>query len=141
MGRINFRRVWIGGIVGWLVWMVWSGITNFFVLMPRYAHAQEAGQLLKDPRYSFFLPAWFGLLLVLALVSAWLYAAARTTLGAGPVTALKLGLGLGFAAGFPLAFSLAAWAPMSRVISLWWMLELWIGAILATFTAGWLYRD
>jgi hypothetical protein len=141
MVRVNTKRVWIGGIVGWVVWMVWSGITNFVVLMPRYAQAGEAGHLLKDPRYGFFLPAWFGLLLVLALACAWLYASARTTLGAGPITALKLGLVLGFMAGFPLAFSLAAWAPMTRVIPLWWMLELWVGAILATFTAGWLYRD
>jgi hypothetical protein len=48
---------------------------------------------------------------------------------------------VGFASGFPLAFSLAAWAPFSRAISLWWMLDLWVGAILATLVAGWFYRD
>jgi hypothetical protein len=32
-------------------------------------------------------------------------------------------------------------APFARVLPLWWMLELWFGAILASLVAGWLYRD
>jgi hypothetical protein len=78
---------------------------------------------------------------VLALICAWLYAGVRATRGAGPKSALAIGIGVGFASGFPLAFSLSAWATFSRFIALWWMLDLWIGAILATFIAGWLYRD
>jgi len=35
----------------------------------------------------------------------------------------------------------AAWATFSRVFQLWWMLELWVGAILATFVAAWYYRE
>ena len=81
------------------------------------------------------------MLFVLAAICAWLYVGVRATRGAGPRTALSVGALVGFASGFPLAFSLAAWAPFSRVIPLWWMLDLWVGAILATLVAGWLYRD
>jgi hypothetical protein len=28
-----------------------------------------------------------------------------------------------------------------RIFPFWWMLETWVGAILATFVAGWLYQD
>jgi len=141
MASINTKRVWLGALAGWVVWLVWSYVTNFVALMPKYAAAQEAGQMLKDPRYPFFLPAWFALLFVLSLVGAWLYASVRATRGAGPKTALTVGALLGFAAGFPINFSLAAWATFGRSIPLWWMLELWVGAILATVVAGWIYRE
>jgi len=141
MAGVNTRRVWLGALGGWVVWLIWSAITNFAVLMPRYAAAQEAGTLLKEPRYSFFVPAWFVMLFVLAAICAWFYAGVRATRGAGPKTALCVGTLVGFATGFPLAFCLAAWAPFGRGIPFWWMLELWVGAILATLVAGWLYRD
>lgn len=141
MASVNTRRVWMGALGGWVAWMIWSGITNFAVLMPRYAAAQQAGQLLTQPRYPFFMAAWFVMLFVLAAICAWLYAGVRATRGAGPKTAFCVGGLVGFASGFPLAFCLASWAPFSRAISLWWMLELWVGAILATLVAGWLYKD
>jgi len=141
MAAVNTRRVWLGALAGWVVWLIWSAITNFVVLMPRYTAAQQAGQLLTQPRYSFFMVAWFVTLFVLAAICAWLYARVRATRGAGPKTAFCVGALVGFASGFPLAFSLAAWAPFSRVIPLWWMLELGVGAILATLVAGWLYKD
>lgn len=141
MAQINVRRVWLGALVGWIVWGVWSTIINMVILVPRYAAAQKAGTLLTQPRYPFFVLVWFVALFVLALIAAWLYAGTRATRGAGPGTALRVGAGLGFASGFPLAFSLSAWAPFSRFIALGWMLDLWVGAILATLVAGWLYKD
>jgi hypothetical protein len=141
MATVNCKRVWLGGIVGGLAWWVWSVITNFAVLMPRYTDAGVAGTMLVKPRYPFFLPAWFGILLVLALACAWLLAGVRATRGATLATAIAVGAVLGFAAGFPINFSLAAWSPMPRMIPLWWMLELWVGAIIATVVAHALYRD
>ena len=141
MTLVNSKRVWLGSFAGWVVWTAWSLASNMLVLMPRYAAAQQAGMLLKQPRYPFFIAVWFITLFVLSMICAWLYAGVRATRGAGPKTALTVGLLVGFASGFPLAFCLAAWAPFSRVIPLWWMLELWVGAVLATLIAGWLYRD
>ena len=42
---------------------------------------------------------------------------------------------------FPTNFATAVWAPFSRHFPLWWMLELWIGAILAVLVAGWFYGE
>jgi len=138
---VNTRRVWLGALAGWVAWLIWSVTTNFTVLAPHYVAAAKAGTLLAQPRYPFFVVVWFVMLFVLAAICAWLYAGVRATRGAGPATAFKVGALVGFASGFPLAFSLASWAPFSRVIPLWWMLQLWVGAILATLVAGWLYRD
>jgi hypothetical protein len=93
---------------------------------------------LKEPRYPFFVGQWFVLLFVLAFIVAWLYASVRATRGAGPKTAVFVGFLVGFATS---NFAMAAWAPFSRHFSLWWKLELWIGAMLAALTAGWLYKD
>ncbi|MBI2837044.1 MAG: hypothetical protein HYX75_01915 [Acidobacteria bacterium] len=141
MAAINTGRLWLGAVAGAVVWILWSGVVNFAVLAPRYQVAQDAGMLLKAPRYNFFVGLWFLVLFLLTLVGAWLYAGVRATYGAGPKTALKVGVLLGFATGFPMSFSTATWAPLERVFPLWWMLELWLGAVLATFVAAWLYRD
>jgi hypothetical protein len=141
MAGVNTKRVWLGGIIGAVVWFIWSGIVNFAVLAPRYATGQEAGLFLKEPRYPFFVGQWFVVLILLSIIGAWIYAGVRTAYGPGPKTALKVGLFLGFAAGFPISFSLATWSPMDRVFPLWWLLELWVGAVLSTFVSGWLYRE
>lgn len=141
MTKLNLRRILLGGLVGGVVWVAWSFFLNVALLAPRYAKAQQDGFFLAQPRYPFFMPAWLVTLLLLSLILAWLYAAVRAVWGPGPVTALKLGALVGFAAGFPLSFSSAAWLPAPRIFPLGWLLELWIGAIIATFIAGWLYRE
>ncbi len=141
MAAVNARRVVLGAVVGGVVWTIWSVIINFVVLASRYADEQKAGRLLANPRYSFFPGYWIITLFLLAYVLAWLYASVRATRGAGPGTALTVGLLVGFAAGFPMNLSAATWSPVDRILPLWWMLDMWVGAILASLVAGWLYRD
>lgn len=141
MAAINWRRVWLGTVVGGVVWTIWSILVNAVILAPRYAAAQNAGQLLKEPRYPFFLGVWVLSLFILSYIIAWLYASVRGTQGPGPKTALTVGVVVGFAAGFPVNFSVTTWAPFERIFPFWWTLDLWIGAILAALVAGWLYRD
>ena len=65
----------------------------------------------------------------------------RGSWGAGPLSAVKVGLIGGLLAGFPVNFYLSAWATFERGIPGGWLLELLVGAVLATCVAGWLYRD
>src|SRR5437588_4706500 len=53
----------------------------------------------------------------------------------------SLGFVVGFAIGFPGNFAQATWSPIPPVFPLGWMLEMWIGAILATLVAGFLYKE
>jgi hypothetical protein len=139
---INKARVWIGGLVGGVVWVVWSIVISAGVVgMARYQAAQASGQFLTQPRYRFFEGQWTVMLLLMGVMMAHLYAWARATLGPGPKTALKLGLLVGFMAGFPTNFGTATWSPIDRMFPLGWMLELWIGAVLATLVAGALYKE
>ena len=138
---INRKRVWLGGIVAGVVWVIWSATVTFGVIgASRYANMQASGQFLKEPRYPAFGVQWTIMLIILGVILAHLYAWSRQTLGPGPMTALKIGALVGFASGFPTNFGTATWAPIPRIFPLGWMLELWVGAVLATFVAGALYK-
>jgi len=138
--KLNQARIWLGGIAGGVVWSAWS----FFIGMrqaPLYDAMKKQGLFLKVPRYPFFTGQWILLLFVMSILVAYLYAWSRATAGAGPKTALKIGMLVGFCAGVPGNFAQAAWSPVPRILPLGWMLDLWIGAILASLVAGFLYKE
>ena len=142
MAQVNLKRVLLGGVAGGVIWVIWSGFVNVVVLGKHYEAMMRGGTgLLAQPRYPFFLPVYFLSLVACACVLAWLYAGVRDTLGPGPGTALKVGALVGFVAAFPLNFSTATWEPIPRVFPLWWMIEIWLGAMLAALVAGWLYLE
>jgi hypothetical protein len=139
---VNKSRVWLGGLAGGVVWVIWGMLVNMVLIgQARYDAAQAAGSILKQPRFPFFIGLWIVVLIVLAIAVAHLYAWTRATLGPGPGTAFKIGAIVGFAAGLPTNFGTATWAPFSRMFPLGWMIELWGGAILAALVAGMLYKE
>ncbi len=138
--KLNRARIWLGGIVGGIVWNVWSFCIGMR-LNPFYMAMQKAGMFLKEPRYPVFPVQWIVLIFIMSILLAYLYAWCRATKGPGPRTAAEIGMIVGFCAGFPSNFSVATWSPMPRALPLGWMLDMWIGAILATLAAGWLYKD
>jgi len=141
MATVNTRRVALGALAGGVVWSIWSTIVNLVILERWYTAAQDSGAMLKQPRYPLFMVYWLITIFLLAYVIAWLYSSVRATRGAGPGTALTVGLLVGFAAGFPMNLSAATWSPLARHLPLWWMLDMWLGAIMASLVAGWLYKD
>ncbi len=141
MVTIGLRRVALGTLAGWVVWGIWSTIVNLVILVPKYQFAQAHQALLPQARYPLFVVYWFVTLFLLTYILTWVYVSARATLGPGPITALRVGLLMGFVMSFPLGLSLAAWAHFSRFITLGWMLDLWVGAVLATLVSAWLYKE
>jgi ABC-type Mn2+/Zn2+ transport system permease subunit len=138
--KLNQARIWIGGIAGGVIWSVWSFFINLRQA-PLYEAMQKQGLFLKVPRYPFFTGQWIVLTFVMSILLAYLYAWSRATAGAGPKTALKIGMLVGFCAGVPSNFAQATWSPVPRMLPLGWMLEMWIGAILASLVAGFLYKE
>jgi len=138
--KLNTTRVWLGGIVGGVVWNAWS----FFIgmrLNPFYVAMQKQGLFLKESRYPVFPAQWIVLVFAMSILLAYLYAWSRATAGAGPKTAAKIGMMVGFCAGFPSNFAQAAWSPMPRMLPLGWMLDMWVGSILAAVVAAFFYKD
>jgi hypothetical protein len=141
MAGVNKVRVGLGALAAFGVWVAIDFVINMTVLGPHYQEAQRQGLFLGAPRYGAFIAVWMVMLLALSAVIACLYASARATCGAGVRTAATIGLAVGFAAGFPTNFALATWAAFDRIFPLWWMIELWGGAVVAALVAGWIYRD
>lgn len=135
------RRVALGTAAGGVVWSIWSSLISFVFLMPKYRAAQTYHELLAEPRYHLFVLYWYVTLFLLTYIMMWVYVSVRRTLGPGPLTAARIGILMGFVAAFPLSLTLATWATFSRGIVLGWMLDLWIGAILATLVSAWLYKE
>lgn len=141
MKTINQKRLLLGTLAGGVVWALWSWVVNGVFLAQAYSQAQAAGALLSQPRYPFFMPVWFLTLFLVTFVLAWWYTGMREVFAPGPKTALAVGILGGFITAFPLNFSAASWAPVARLIPLGWLLDLWVGAVLATLVAAWLYRE
>ncbi len=139
---LNKGRIWLGGLAGGVAWTLWSFLVGRFVITDaRYLAAQNAGLFLKTPRYPAFVLQWILLLFILAIIIAHLYAWSRQTLGPGPGAALRIGFWVGLIAGFPLNFAQATWFAGDRGLPFGWMLEMWIGSILAALVAGYLYKE
>ncbi|MCS7183215.1 MAG: hypothetical protein NZ869_08935 [Thermoanaerobaculum sp.] len=141
MKKINQGRLLLGAVVGGVAWGVWSWVVNAVLFSSDLRQAQDANLLLQSPRYPFFLPLWFLLLILLTYVLTWFYTGMREVFLPGPKTALAVGILGGFAIAFPLSFAVAAWVPLDRLVPLAWLVDLWVGAILAAFLAAWLYRE
>ena len=138
--KLNTTRVWLGGLAGGVVWNMWSFLLNLRQA-PIYDAMRKQGLFLMEPRYPFFVGQWVVLLFVMSILLAYLYAWTRATAGPGPKTAIKIGMLVGFCAGFPENFAQATWSPAPRVLPLGWMLEMWAGSILAAVVAGFFYKD
>ena len=141
MAAVNARRFWLGALAGGVVWGIWSTLVNTVILGAKYVDAMNVGQLLKQSRYIPFPVYWYVTLFLLSYILTWIYVSLREMLGPGPLTALRVGFLVGFATAFPVNLSVASWAPFGRVFPLWWMIDLWVGAILATLVSGWIYRE
>jgi hypothetical protein len=144
MAAVNPRRVFLGAVAGSVLWGIWSTVVNKIFLASRIEDAEKLNLLRLDPRgipFPLFMALWYATLFGLSLIICLLYASGRATRGAGPGPALQVGAFVGFAAGFPINFSLAMWGTLGRGIPFFWALDMFIGAILAALVGGLLYED
>jgi hypothetical protein len=142
MGRINWNRVIVGGLLAGLVMNVGEAALHGGVL------AQDASELYRlrnaplvpNPVH---LTTLIAMTFVLGITAVWLYAAIRPRYGPGPKTALCAGLavwvmahlwsGVYLGAGFAgLISPRLAWGPVA-----WGLVE----APLATLAGAWLYKE
>src|SRR5258708_12362522 len=113
--KLNKTRVWLGGIVGGVLWTAWGYLVGMR-LAPLYEAMQRQGLFLKEPRYPLFTPIWIVLIFVMSILIAHLYAWARATAGPGPRTALKIGMIVGFCPAVPANFGQPPSPPLPRLL-------------------------
>src|SRR3989442_9038073 len=98
MGKINWGRVVLGGLVAGLVLTVIDWLTYGVWLKPDMSAAMQA--LGKPPSaIDSGVPLWILLDFVFGIGLLWVYAAIRPRFGAGPKTAVIAGLAVWFFVG------------------------------------------
>jgi len=139
MGRINTRRMVIGGLIAGLVINISETVLNIPVLGAQFEASLRALNLppVGGGAVGVFVIGGF----VLGLVLVWLYAAIRPRFGPGPKTALIAGLVFWFLAYFwpSLGTGLIGYVPgkLLTVAVVWGLVEV----IIAALVGGWFYTE
>ena len=139
MGRIDWKRVLLGGLVAGLVFNALEFFASFFT-GPMFVEAMERlGMTLPVDTASFAYYLVLGFIYGIAII--WIYAAIRPRFGPGPRTAIIAGLVAWFMTGVlnALGFGPLGIFP-ARLWAVWmtaWAIEL----PLAALAGAWLYRE
>lgn len=136
---MNKGRVLIGGLLAGLVLNVAEYVFNEVIMKARWEAAMAEMDMPEMTGGDIGILVGMGFLTGILLV--WLYAAVRPRLGAGPMTAVKVGL----AAWFLLSFWPFVWnmlmpmypADLMRIGLIWSLFELPI----VTVIGAWIYKE
>ena len=139
MGKINYGRVVLGGLLAGLVINISESVLNGVVLGPEMDAMMAA--MNKPPINGSMIGLFVLLGFGLGVVLVWLYAAIRPRLGPGVHTAICAGLTVwGLAYLYPnlFAFIIVLFPRRMLVIqTVWGLVEL----IVAATAGAWLYRE
>jgi len=140
MGKINWSRVILGGLLAGLIINVIDFLVNTFLLKERWAAAMEALRrpgTMSSPQIIAFLVVGF----LLGIMMLWLYAAIRPRYGAGVKTALCAGTAV-----WVLACLLPTLTPMilhifpRRLMAIGVVVGL-VELVLGAVAGAWLYKE
>ncbi|MEK7329794.1 MAG: hypothetical protein AAB113_03235 [Candidatus Eisenbacteria bacterium] len=140
MGKINWGRVVLGGLLAGVIINLSEYVLNTIVLAKDLAAAMSA--LGKGPEaMAAGIPLWIVWSFVMGLGGVWLYAAIRPRFGAGPKTAAIAGLALWVIAYLTFGIAMKAMDVMTdkiNCISLVWGL---VECQIALQLGAWSYKE
>jgi hypothetical protein len=138
MGKINFGRVILGGLLAGLIINIGEFVLNTYVIGEQSAAIMER---LGLDAISNTQIAWFVLIsFVLAIVMVFLYAAIRPRFGAGTGTAILAGVTIWFVMMLSaVADAIIGLVPLSLILvaGIWGIVEFAIAAV----AGAWVYRE
>jgi hypothetical protein len=89
VGKVNWLRVALGGLLAGLIIDITEGVTNGAVLGSAWkTWAEKVGPVTHQPSRAEATALWTFLAFALGLISVWMYAAVRPRFGTGPRTAI-----------------------------------------------------
>jgi hypothetical protein len=139
MGKINMGRVIVGGLLAGLVINLGEFVLNGFILEKDWEAAMRS--LGKEPIGMQAVAVFLALGFLLGITAVWIYAAVRPRLGAGPKTAICIGLIVWVLTSlFTTLGQLPTGIFPNRLLIIplvWGLVELPLG----TVAGSWLYRE
>ena len=139
MEKINYGRMILGGFLGTVVIFMVGFLFQAVILAPQHEYFMEKGTVLAQPREMGVIVHILGGL-VCGQVLSFCYVVARKFRSPGPTTAILTGLTVAlFTAGDTTAEY--AFYDLGGMIPVMTFVNNIVGAILATLTAGFIYKD
>lgn len=139
MGKINWGRVVLGGLLAGVVLNVYDWLMNGVILMNAWTAALQA---LGKGQMGGSTVAWFVVCdFLLGIWTLWLYAGIRPRYGAGPKTALIAGLGAWALYGFINTLSAGAMGLLPASLFHWNLIGALIVYPLAAMAGAALYKE
>jgi len=138
MGKINWARILLGGLLAGVVVNAFEYITNGVVLKGDWDAAQRA---LGHPMPASAIPIFIVWGFLVGIAAIWLYAAARPRFGPGAKTAVLTGFGfwvIGYA--FPNLGTGALQLFPSRLLVITTLVGL-VEIILGSLAGAWVYTE
>jgi hypothetical protein len=140
MGTINWSRVFLGGLVWWVVFNVLWIAALVVYLNPEVVAAWKALGLTYSPTPGVAV-FWFALTFVGGVVAIWLYAAIRPRYGPGPKTAVSVGLAFWFIGEFAPMMFFGVHGVFPWRFVLMDVATVLVVVVVATVAGAWLYRE
>ena len=142
MEKINWSRVFLGGLVWWVIGtLLWAAALFLYLDTEVTAVWKVLGlqvQVLRTPGFAVF---WLVSSYVNGLVAIWLYAAVRPRYGPGPKTAVGAGLAFWLIGTFlPMMFLGSAGVFPMRFVAMDSVTKL-VLIVAATVVGAWLYKE
>lgn len=139
MGKINWGRVILGGLLAGVVVNVFEGVAARFLMEDYRAALAALGKTMEESAamMAFFLLFGF----VYGIFAVWLYAAIRPRYGPGPTTAAWAGFAVWFIGYLLPTLGYAAFDLFpARLLTIGVLVGL-VETILATVLGAWLYKE
>lgn len=140
MGKINWRNVFVGGVVAGIIIDVVEGILEGVILGPEWRQAMQAlGHPLRETGTNVTLHVLLGF--AYGITALWVYAAIRPRFGAGPKTALYAGLGVWVLGSLLPSVN---WGPRGLLPGHLFTIAVVVGLVeivVATEAGAWLYKE
>ena len=140
MGKTNWKRVFLGGVVAWIVLEI-----LFVVALKIYLKGfWDPAILAVNPDFEDTTGLQLIYLvfhLVAAILAVWLYSAIRPRLGAGPKTALIAGLFVWFFYGLCFGLNAGAMGLIPTNVLVADSLTTLVQYVVATLAGAWVYKE
>lgn len=140
MSKINLKRVFVGGLVAGIVFLILGFASYLFILGDEWKTVMDdLGYPIQETAgmYIYSIIACF----VVGIIAVWLYAAIRPRFGAGPKTAFLAGFVFWVLSGLLayISFGTTGMFPVNLLIID--CLIYLVTVIVATLLGAWVYRE
>ncbi len=140
MGKTNWKRVFLGGLLAGLVLNILGFATIAIYLREIWKPAVEALNPAFNETAGFWI-FWIVNYFILGVLAVWLYSAIRPRYGAGAKTAVVAGIGVWVLCGLSFAATSASFGLFPTNLLVIDSITFLVMLVVATLLGAWIYKE